>query len=157
MSGCRCLSMQGSLTSTHVYSTIGYLLDNICIILRDPLYVPWLHSNAAHLNILPLSCSSAEIGLFLWIKIGSDLCRGLSLLNDLTISDMAAQQISMVDPDRWKQFSKRSGLSVRIGFFIFSAGYLFGAFDGFLASFFLRLGPLGLLRTWRHILAWRVS
>ncbi|KAJ7290322.1 major facilitator superfamily domain-containing protein [Mycena rebaudengoi] len=52
------------------------------------------------------------------------------------------------------QFYKRSELSVRIGFFIFSAGYLSGAFGGLLASGFLRLAPLGSVHSWRHIFVW---
>ncbi|KAJ7131183.1 major facilitator superfamily domain-containing protein [Mycena epipterygia] len=52
------------------------------------------------------------------------------------------------------QFYKRSELSVRIGFFIFSAGYLSGAFGGLLASGFLHLAPIGPVHTWRHIFVW---
>ncbi|KAJ6540018.1 major facilitator superfamily domain-containing protein [Mycena vulgaris] len=49
------------------------------------------------------------------------------------------------------QFYGQSELSVRIGFFIFSAGYLSGAFGGLVASGFLRLAPIGPVHTWRHI------
>ncbi|KAJ6514608.1 major facilitator superfamily transporter [Mycena vulgaris] len=52
------------------------------------------------------------------------------------------------------QFYRRSELSVRIGFFIFSAGYLSGAFGGLMASGFLRLAPIGPVHTWRHIFVW---
>ncbi|KAF7355969.1 Major facilitator superfamily transporter [Mycena venus] len=52
------------------------------------------------------------------------------------------------------QFYKRSEFSVRIGFFIFSAGYLSGAFGGLLASGFLHLSPMGPVHTWRHIFVW---
>ncbi|KAJ6511763.1 major facilitator superfamily domain-containing protein [Mycena vulgaris] len=52
------------------------------------------------------------------------------------------------------QFYKRSELSVRIGFFIFSAGYLSGAFGGLMASGFLHLSPMGPVHTWRHIFVW---
>ncbi|KAJ7358611.1 major facilitator superfamily domain-containing protein [Mycena albidolilacea] len=52
------------------------------------------------------------------------------------------------------QFYRRSEFSVRIGFFIFSAGYLSGAFGGLLASAFLRLPPIGSVHTWRHIFVW---
>ncbi|KAJ7897664.1 major facilitator superfamily transporter [Mycena olivaceomarginata] len=51
-------------------------------------------------------------------------------------------------------FYRRSEFSVRIGFFIFSAGYLSGAFGGLLASGFLRLFPIGPVHTWRHIFVW---
>ncbi|KAJ7137113.1 major facilitator superfamily domain-containing protein [Mycena epipterygia] len=53
-----------------------------------------------------------------------------------------------------KQFYKRSELSVRIGFFIFSVGCLSGAFGGLLASGFLHLAPIGQVHTWRHIFVW---
>ncbi|KAJ6548658.1 major facilitator superfamily domain-containing protein [Mycena capillaripes] len=52
------------------------------------------------------------------------------------------------------QFYKRSEFSFRIGFFIFSAGYLSGAFGGLLASGFLHLSPIGPIHTWRHIFVW---
>ncbi|KAJ7906985.1 major facilitator superfamily transporter [Mycena leptocephala] len=52
------------------------------------------------------------------------------------------------------QFYKRSEFSARIGFFIFSAGYLSGAFGGLLASGFLHLAPIGPVHTWRHIFVW---
>ncbi|KAJ7676529.1 major facilitator superfamily domain-containing protein [Mycena polygramma] len=52
------------------------------------------------------------------------------------------------------QFYRRSEFSVRIGFFIFSAGYLSGAFGGLLASGFLPLSPMGPVHTWRHIFVW---
>ncbi|KAJ7486663.1 major facilitator superfamily transporter [Mycena latifolia] len=52
------------------------------------------------------------------------------------------------------QFYKRSELSVRIGFFIFSAGYLSGAFGGLMAFGFLHLSPMGPVHTWRHIFVW---
>ncbi|KAJ6540047.1 hypothetical protein DFH09DRAFT_1283094 [Mycena vulgaris] len=46
----------------------------------------------------------------------------------------------------------RMELSVRIGFFIFSPGYLSGAFGGLVASGFLRLEPIGPVHTWREVL-----
>ncbi|KAJ7832645.1 major facilitator superfamily transporter [Mycena olivaceomarginata] len=52
------------------------------------------------------------------------------------------------------QFYKRSEYSVRIGFFIFSGGYLSGAFGGLLASGFLHIAPMGPVHTWRHIFVW---
>ncbi|KAJ7648777.1 major facilitator superfamily domain-containing protein [Mycena polygramma] len=52
------------------------------------------------------------------------------------------------------QFYRRSEFSVRIGFFIFSAGYLSGAFGGLLASGFLHISPMGPVHTWRHIFVW---
>ncbi|KAF7331387.1 Major facilitator superfamily transporter [Mycena kentingensis (nom. inval.)] len=52
------------------------------------------------------------------------------------------------------QFYTREEVSARIGLFIFSGGFLSGAFGGLLASGLLRLPPMGPLNTWRHIFAW---
>ncbi|KAJ7063960.1 major facilitator superfamily domain-containing protein [Mycena amicta] len=52
------------------------------------------------------------------------------------------------------QFYTRSETSARIGVFIFSGGFLSGAFGGLLAFGFLHVKPIGQLHTWRHIFAW---
>jgi len=41
-----------------------------------------------------------------------------------------------------------------LGFFLFTAAYLAGAFGGLLASRFIVLKAIGSVHTWRHIFVW---